>query len=171
MAKRKVRYTHPGGVLGVPRRVIRSRAYRDLSIPARCLILELQDVWRPSEPVIHFSTRRAAAALRVSLTTASRAFHDLVEHGFIRNVADSDWLNGKARTYRLNWLSHDGLEPTNEWMVWSEKNNKGVQQSNGQDKNRFTSVTVDENSTRSSTKKQVVNTTLDPQTVSPEIHH
>ena len=87
MAKRKQpRYTHPGGVLGVPRRVIRSPAYRDLSLAARCLMLELQDVWQPSEPVIHYSSRRAATALNASRATAARAFHELTEHGLIQPV-------------------------------------------------------------------------------------
>ena len=127
MAKRKQpRYTHPGGVLGVPRRVIRSPAYRDLSLAARCLMLELQDVWQPSEPVIHYSSRRAATALNKATNTAALAFNELSEHGFIQCIDDDDWFNGKARTYRLAWLPNDGREPTNEWMSWSKKINPRI---------------------------------------------
>lgn len=171
MGKRKTRYTHPGGVLGVPRRVLRSPAYRDLSLPARCMMLELQDVWKPSEPDVHYSTRRAATALNASMGTASRVFHELVDHGFIERVGASDWLNGKARTYRLTWLSHDGREPTNEWMQWPEKLKKGFHQSNGQGVNRSTRVTVTQNSELSPTKKQQVSDDFHPETVPPQIHH
>jgi hypothetical protein len=171
VAKRKARYTPPGGVLGVPRRVLRSPAYRDLTLPARCLMLELQDVWRPSEPDVHYSTRRAASALNAGMGTASRSFHELVEHGFIQRVAASDWLNGKARTYRLTWLSHDGREPTNDWMKWSVKLKKGFHHSNGQGVNRSTSVTVTPNHTKSPSKKQQVSDDFHPETVPPQIHH
>ena len=171
MAKRNARYTHPGGVLGVPRRVIRSPAYRDLTLPARCLMLELQDVWRPSEPDVHYSARRAATALNVSKSTASTTFHELVDHGFINRVGASDWLNGKARTYRLTWLSHDGREPTNEWMRWSEKLKKGFGHRYGQGGNRPISGTVTQNRTNSPTKKQQVSDDSHHETVQSQVHH
>lgn len=118
MAANKKSYKFPGGVIGFPRQVLRSPAYRNISTNARALMFELQDVWRPHEPNLHYSVRRAAKALGVANNTAGNAFRELVDHEFIRCVDESDWFNGKARTWRLNWLANNGREPTNEWMQW-----------------------------------------------------
>ena len=155
MAKRKPRkYTHPGGVLGVPRGVIRSPAYRDLTLAARCLMLVLQDVWKPFEPVIHYSARRAGKALNVGAKTAARAFLDLGSHGFIKCIDEADWFNGQARTYRLTWLSDDGREPTNEWLQWGQENKPSCHLDYGQAPKRVNSTTVDQKRANASTKNQ-----------------
>ena len=120
MAKTSPNYKHPGGVIGFPRNVLRSDAYGSLSTNARSLMLVLQDVWRPCEPSIHYSVRRAAEHLNVSKNTANRAFNELREHGFITLDTEYDWFNGKARVWKLNWLSNNGREPTNEWMNWEK---------------------------------------------------
>lgn len=121
MAKNKTGgYRYPGGVIAFPRQILRSIAYKDLSTNARALMLELQDVWRPTVPNIHFATRRAQEALGVSLGTAAKAFHELAEHGFIKCVAESDWFNGKAREWQLTWMPNNGREPTDEWKTWTE---------------------------------------------------
>ncbi len=124
MAKSKS-YRHPGGVLAIPRQMVRSQAYKDLMPTARALIIELQDVWRPPEPELHFSVRRASAKLGVSNATACKAFSELWGHGFIKCTEQSDWFNGKARVWRLNWLANNGFEPTNEYLDWKE-NKTGV---------------------------------------------
>jgi len=113
-------YKYPGGVIGFPRIVLRSTAFKSLNSNARALMLEFQDFWRPHEPAIHFSVRRAANLLNISPNTACRAFKELEEHGFITLKEESNWLNGKARVYILNWLPRGNKEPTNEWMNWSE---------------------------------------------------
>lgn len=124
MANRKPRkYKYPGGVLGVPREVLRSEAYLDMPLPARNLMLHLQDVWKPHEPVIHYSVRRAAEILRVGIGTAAKAFNVLEEHGFIRMAEESVWNGGKsskAREWHLSWLTSHGREPTNEWKYWNK---------------------------------------------------
>jgi len=142
MPKRKPpKYKHPGGVLGVPREVIRSKAYLDMSSNAQVLIIHLQDVWKDYEPVIHYSNRRVVDILGVSAGTASKAFKELEEHGFIQMAEECDWLNGKAREWRLTWLTANGREPTNEWKAW-ELSNPAFSQSNGQAPNRSASVTA-----------------------------
>lgn len=119
----------PGGVLLVPRMLIRSEAYKDLTPGARALLLELQDVWKPSEPIIHFSVRRAGKALKTSPATAGRLFDELNNHGFITLANESDWLNGKAREWTLNWKPQGKRQPSNEWLIWTLKNEDNV--SNG----------------------------------------
>ena len=121
MAKNKSSgYKHPGGVIGFPRIVLRSEAYRDLSTNARALMLELQDVWRPMEPKTHYSTRRASKALGIAHGSAAKAFKELAEHFFIKCVGESDWFNGKAREWSLTWLSYNGREPSNDWQSWKK---------------------------------------------------
>lgn len=120
MAK-KSNYHHPGGVIAIPRRMIRSDAYKDLSSNARALMILLQDVWRPFEPAVHYSVRRAGDGLNVSRNTAAMAFRELADHGFITCVEQSDWLNGRARVYKLTWISQNGREPSNNWLKWENK--------------------------------------------------
>ena len=121
MPKKSDQFNYPGGVIGFPRQVLRSVAYKDLSTNARALMFELQDIWAPFKLDLHYSVRRAAQSLGVANGTAGNAFKELIDHGFIRCVDESDWFNGKARVWRLNWLISRGKEPTNEWMEW-EKN-------------------------------------------------
>lgn len=121
-SKRTRRYKWPDGVLGIPRAVIRSEAYLDMSLAARELMLHLQDVWKDYEPVIHYSVRQAAKVLGVSVGTATGAFKTLEAHGFIRMVEEGDWMSGQAREWRLTWMSSNGREPTNEWKGWGKLN-------------------------------------------------
>jgi len=88
-------------------------------------MLHLQDVWKPHEPVIHYSVARAAKILGVSKGTACKAFDELEEHGFIQMAEECNWFNGKAREWRLTWQASYGREPTNEWRSW--RNNFSVQ--------------------------------------------
>ena len=122
MSKQFKNFRYPGGMICFPRQVHRSVAYKDLSTKARALMFDLQDVWRPGESDLHYSVRRAAQSLGVANGTAGNAFKELIDHGFIRCVDESDWFNGKARVWRLNWIVNRGKEPTNEWMEWG--NNK-----------------------------------------------
>ena len=120
MAKKINGYRHPNGVIGFPRQVLRSDAYKNLSTNARALMFELQDVWRPHESNIHYSVRRATEALGIANSSAGSAFSELANHKFIKCVDEADWFNGKARVWRLTWMPNNGREPTNEWKEWSK---------------------------------------------------
>ena len=120
MSKKTKYYKHPGGVIGFPRIVVRSKAYADLSCVARSLMIELQDVWNPYAKSIHFSVRRASKKMNVGISTACRAFKELESHGFIVCTSDYVWYNGKAREWILTWLSSNGSEPKNLWVVWEK---------------------------------------------------
>jgi hypothetical protein len=174
--KRSPSYTHPGGVLGLPRRVVRSPACLDLSLKSRWLMIVLQDVWKPYEPVIHYSARRAAEKLGVTPNTAAKAFHELAEHGFIECIDEADWFNGQARIYRLTWLPSDGREPTNEWMQWTDEKQSTVTPSDTvKPKSVLMNDTVSLKHTNSPTKNQQVRSSLHPRPVSlsntPLVNH
>jgi len=124
-----LKFKRKHGVIGIPREMIRSPAYRDLSLPSRCLIVELQDVWNPGHISIHFSVRRVSESLGVSISSASRSFQELLSHGFIKLAHESNWVNGKAREWQLNWLPINGLEPTDEWKGWPKVRHGNLDQS------------------------------------------
>lgn len=118
--RKRVKTNWQGGVLAIPRQLKRSEAFLDLSCPARCLMLELQDVWRPGASGIHYSVRRASEALKVSNSTAARCFAELEQHGFIKLSEEADWLSGKAREWVLTWVDSGGKLATCEWMDWAK---------------------------------------------------
>lgn len=117
------KYKHEGGFVGLPRRVFISPAYRNLSLAARCLLDELQEIYRPQRNGrIALSVERAASRLGVSFKTASNAFYELVEHGFIEHTHDANWMRGQAREWRLTYEIYRGREPTDDWKDWQPKN-------------------------------------------------
>lgn len=111
----KPKYRYRDGVIAIPREVVRSPAYRQLSLGARCAMVELQDVWRGGGPV-HMSARRLAEALGYSShVAAANALKELLQVGFIEIFEESNFISGKARSYRLTWLPDNGREPTCEY--------------------------------------------------------
>jgi len=156
-SKRKRQYKWKGGVLGFPREVIRSKAYKDMSSNAKALMPHLQDVWKPHEPIIHYSNRRVVDILGVSAGTACKVFKELEDHGFIQMIEEGDWLNGKAREWRLTWLTSNEKEPTNEWKSW-EITDPALSQSSGQRPNRSVSVAVTPKRPKPPTKNQQLRT-------------
>lgn len=180
MAKAALKAKHfrwPGGVLGTPRQLIRSSAYRALSPEARCLLIELHDVWQPDKP-IHFSTRRLREALGISQTGAVRAFREALELGFVRLANESDWLNGKAREWILTWMPYNGREPTADWISASEKLCATNHQSTGQGSKRTTRVPVKPNGRKLAKSPSSKNNDLRAEQISisqksepPEYHH
>src|SRR5690606_14689390 len=88
---------------------VNSPAYRDLKPPARCLLDEFQLIYRPTRNgYLSIGTRRAAELLRVTEPTASRAFYDLMEHGFIVLTKGELWMERKAREWRLTIEPYNG---------------------------------------------------------------
>ena len=110
-------YQRRGGVIALPREMLTSPQYRALSLAARALVVELQSIWKPGTKAVHLSARRAGELLGVSKDSGARALRELVKAQFLLVAEESDWLNGRAREYRLTWQPPDGLqrEPTDEW--------------------------------------------------------
>jgi hypothetical protein len=100
--------------------MLRSEAYRALSVTARALIIEMQMVWTPDIADVHYSAERAGKALGVSKATAARAFNELVDAGFLVITGESYYSrgdNGRSRQYSLTWESMNGREPTSEYQT------------------------------------------------------
>ena len=116
--KKRVTFKRKEGVVGIPRIMIRSKAYKCLSGKSAKLITVLQDVYNPNEYVVHYSTKRAEEAMQMSHPTVCKAFQELMDKGFIELIGLHDWMNGKAREWRLTWLPFNGREPTDEWQFW-----------------------------------------------------
>ena len=110
-----------GGVVTTQRRLFKSRAYLGLSAQAKALLQLLHVEWRPDRP-IGYGVREAEAKIPCSRKTAMRAFHDLVERGFIVMVDESLFCSrsqSKTRTWRLTWLPWNHNAPTNNWEKWT----------------------------------------------------
>lgn len=121
MGAKALKYQRTGGYIRRYEELLKSPAYRDLSCPARCLLEEFQRIYRPSRNgKLSISTKDAAELLGVAESTASRAFHSLVSHGFLKLVKGELWQQRKAREYRLTFEPHEGREPTDDWAKWKK---------------------------------------------------
>lgn len=130
---------HSGGFIMVLNSMIKSPSWRDLSGNAVKLVLHLamlgqgNNGWghKDEHGELYLSEREAAAAIGVSRNTASRAFAELVAHGFLRPVRLGHFAVKLkiATVWRLTFQpyprSHQG--PTNEWRDWSPEQNSRAQ--------------------------------------------
>lgn len=110
-------FKHRGQVIVKPKLLLEAQRYFALSLAARVLMDHLQLAWNPGVSAVHYSARRAADVLGMSRGSAAAALRELVELGFMTITGESNWQNGKAREYRLNWIpSTDKLYPSEEWL-------------------------------------------------------
>ncbi len=99
--------------------VMESRAYRQASCPARCLLVELMLRYSGrNNGDISMSSREAAGLLNVSRMTAYRAFNELQELGFIRMNQQGIFRrhDRKATTWILTEYGHNGLTATKDFL-------------------------------------------------------
>lgn len=96
-----------------------SPAYRDLSMPARCLLLEFHFIYRPSRNgSLSISIQTAMERLGCAKQTAQNAFRELAAHGFIKLRKGELWQERKAREWSLT-IERVGLsEPADDWAHW-----------------------------------------------------
>jgi len=107
--------------------MLRSPAYRSLDCYARCLLIELNRLYRPGKNgSLFLSTRMAAELLNASPQTAMRAFHALADRGFIkaRQRGDFNWKARHATTWVLTEFEHAGSIPTKEFTRWQRTTEK-----------------------------------------------
>ncbi len=97
-----------------------SPAYRNLTPAARCILEELQRLYRPgNNGNIGLSTRRASDLINITKDTAGERFKELIRHGFISLDKEAAYRRGQAREWRLTFMpGSDGSTPTDEWKKW-----------------------------------------------------
>ena len=107
--------------------VIDSPAYRSLSCTARSLLIE---VWRRhngyNNGQIAFSSREAAERAGVCKNTASKAFRELEDRGFLkaRQRGSFRLKIRHATEWTLTGESFNGQPATKDFMRWDAQKNK-----------------------------------------------
>lgn len=106
--------------------LLESAAWRDLTPNARAVYIELKMRYRgANNGDLALSTRDAGTAIKVSNSTAARAFQELIDHGFVAVAEDSSFSRKvrQSRRYRLTEAANDRVgeprEATKEFMRWA----------------------------------------------------
>ena len=96
-----------------------SPAFRDLCPLSRCLLIEFVSIYRPGRNgELVLSTRQAAKRIGVAENTVIKAFHDLVEHGFLILTSHQNWMQGMAREFELTVMGIDLRVSKDSWKQW-----------------------------------------------------
>jgi hypothetical protein len=112
-------FLRKGGYFSMDRGVYDSPAYTSLSCTERAVLEGLNYYYVPgNREVIAMSARRLAKKVCINKDTAAKSLKRLAEVGFIQVVDESDWINGRARTYRLTFKPYKGRDPSDEWSKY-----------------------------------------------------
>lgn len=116
------------GFAGLPRCALGSEAYRDLSMIARAILIEVVARMRgDNNGSIHISYAELAHALnRKNQSPIGPAIAELIDHGFLDISANSVWQERKAREYRLTFVNTSDsigrpIKATNDYLAWKPR--------------------------------------------------
>ena len=112
--------TRGGSWAGIPKCLIDSPAYRDLSLHARAVLVELvakMNGYNNGEIVA--SNRQLVEALGCSPNRIVTAIAELMAHGFLDVTVEGQWKARQARLYRLTFISTKSAAATNEYLGWT----------------------------------------------------
>jgi hypothetical protein len=104
----------------------RSQAYFDLSVYARCALIELIDRYNGiNNGMIGLGVRELAKALKCSQGRASKALRELDDAGIARPITGGLWKGKRATEWRLSFHRCDktGALPIKSWPVRQEFTN------------------------------------------------
>lgn len=119
--------TRGGPWAGIPVCVIESAAYRDCSVHARAVLVELVSRMRGyNNGKLAVSQRELVSSLRCSPRKVVRAIAELMDHGFLDVSVEGKWKERMARQYRLTFVSTKTAPATNEYRCWSRAGNSGA---------------------------------------------
>lgn len=121
-------FDNRGGVTVTSIFMLKSEAYLSLIPQAKVLMVLLHLHWRPYKPV-DYGVREAADKIPCDPKTASKAFKQLEERGFISCVEQSLFSSrtqSKSRSWRLEWLPFNDCKPRNTWEKLEQKNKPTV---------------------------------------------
>ena len=105
----------------------RSQAYHDLSLPARCALIELWDRYNGiNNGMIGMGVRTLSEELNCSRDTASRVLRELDDAGLIRPTKVGVWRGKRATEWRLTFYRCDltGDLPNKSWPAYSQSDEK-----------------------------------------------
>lgn len=106
----------------LPISVVQSAAYRDLSVHARAVLVEIGKELRGwNNGRLGISSREIQKAVRCSSRKVVTSVTELMEHGLIDIAADGSWQNGTAREYRITFYSTANGPATNDYIHWTPK--------------------------------------------------
>jgi len=118
--------TRGGSWAGIPKCLIDSPAYRDLSLHARAVLVEIvarMNGYNNGE--IAVSRRELVAALGCTPRYIGFAITELVEHGMIDVPFEGQWKARQSRQYRLTFVSTKSDRPaTNDYLRWTPSSEK-----------------------------------------------
>ena len=98
--------------------VKRSQAWHELSLPARCALIELLDRYNGiNNGMIGLGVRALADALKCSQATATRALHELDDSGLVTATTVGFWRGKRATEWRIAFYRCDktGDLPNKNW--------------------------------------------------------
>ena len=113
----------------LPFYMLRSPAYRSLGVTSRALLPEIAMRFNGENNArISLSVREAGKALGKDKDTAAKAFHELVEKGFLvaTTAGSFDWKQSKATEWHLTWLPCNEDRPTKDFMRWGQSEKKQI---------------------------------------------
>ncbi|RVQ65732.1 hypothetical protein EKN06_12415 [Croceicoccus ponticola] len=119
--------TRGEGLIGLPKCVYGSAAYRDLDLYARAVLMEILSRFNGyNNSEIGISYREIGEGLgNQNFARIAQAVADLMEHGLVDIGHEAVWKERHSRQYRLTWIM-SGKPPftakaTNDYLDWSKK--------------------------------------------------
>jgi hypothetical protein len=107
--------------------VKRSQAYHNLSVYARCALIELLDPYTGcNNGMIGLGCRELAEEMRCSRDTAARALRELDDSALARPLTPGVWRGKRATEWQLTFYRCDktGELPVNNWPARSQSDGK-----------------------------------------------
>mgnify|MGYP001544835352 CR=1 FL=1 len=97
--------------------MMQSEQYRALSGPALKVLHELTTRFNGlNNGDLSLGLEQAATLLRIGKATASKAFKELEDSGFVRRNVTGSWIKGHATTYWITFVQNKGEARTNDWQ-------------------------------------------------------
>lgn len=120
-AWKKPKFDKRGQAIVFKTNMLKSHQYLSLTAQAKVLMVLLQICWR-ADKAIDYGVREAAEKIPCSIKTASKAFKQLEERGFVTMIEYSMFSSrtqSKARSWRLEWMPFMDFPPKNTWEDWN----------------------------------------------------